>query len=157
MLFSTKEDVGAPIEWVWSQITDFAAFEQLARERGATVQRMDAAPVATAGSGWKGRAKFRGKDRDVIAKIIGMAPPNTLNIEGNSNNFNLALEVELVALNPNRTRMRVAFEAKPSTLSARLIMQSARLARTSLTKRYKGRIAKFADTLDTRYRQRPAA
>ena len=156
MLFSTKEDVGAPADWVWAQITDFETFEKLALRRGADIQRVDRASVPLVGSGWKGRAKFRGKEREVVAKIVQLDAPHQMRIEGVSQNFQLSVEVELVALSPRRTRMRVAFEAKPQTLSARLIMQSARLAKTSLTKRYKKRVADFAEELDARYQRQVA-
>ena len=41
MKFSTREDIEAPIEHVWAQISNFDAFERQALRRGAEIARSD--------------------------------------------------------------------------------------------------------------------
>jgi len=51
MKFSTREDVEAPVDYVFGQISDFGAFERQALRRGADVRRLDSGPFVT-GSAW---------------------------------------------------------------------------------------------------------
>lgn len=156
MQFSTKEDVEAPIEYVFSQLTDFDGFERAALRRGAEVERASGDASAAVGTAWKGRAEFRGKERSFTAEIAKCDPPNDMELRARSDGFDINVVVELVALSPNRTRMRIAVELKPRILSARLVMQSARLAKHTLTKRYKERIKNFSLDLDARYQRSKA-
>jgi hypothetical protein len=61
--------------------------------------------------------------------------------------------VELVAMSRLRTRMRIELDVRPQTLSARLLMQSAKLARNTLNRRYKVRIAHFSSDLEDRHKK----
>jgi len=62
------------------------------------------------------------------------------------------MTLELAALSKNRTRIMLTFDIKPLNLSARLLVQSLKLAKTTLTKKFKLRVAEFAKDLETRYK-----
>ena len=62
--------------------------------------------------------------------------------------------IELVALSRNRTRIGVSFDIKPLNLSARLLVQSLKLAKTSLTKKFKQRVAEYAKSMEERHLQK---
>ncbi|MDB0052653.1 hypothetical protein N9F04_02835 [Ascidiaceihabitans sp.] len=59
-------------------------------------------------------------------------------------------QIELLALSRNRTRVSVVFELKPTNLPAQLLVQSLKLAKNSLTKRYKLRVAEYAKSIEDR-------
>ena len=63
------------------------------------------------------------------------------------------MTTELVALSKNRTRIMLSFHIKPLNLSARLLVQSLKLAKTSLTKKFKLRAAEYAKTLEERHQR----
>ena len=63
------------------------------------------------------------------------------------------MTTELVALSKNRTRIMLSFDIKPLNLSARLLVQSLKLAKTSLTKKFKLRAAEYAKTLEERHQR----
>ena len=63
------------------------------------------------------------------------------------------MTTELVALSKNRTRIMLSFDIKPLNPSARLLVQSLKLAKTSLTKKFKLRAAEYAKTLEERHQR----
>ena len=103
MKFSTREDIEAPIDYVFSRITDFQGFERQALRRGADVQRVDNAGVPAEGSAWDVAFKFRGKDRKLNAMITRLDAPTELRIDTAGNGIDGVTYVELVPLSRNRT------------------------------------------------------
>lgn len=156
MKFSTKEDIEAPAEFVFAQVTDFPSFELVMLRRGADVQRTDTLAEPGVGTSWAVGVDFRGKHRDITAQVTRFEPHSDLCLEGESDGFRIDGEVELVSLSPGRTRMRVTVELIPRTLSARLLVQSAKLARKVLLERYKTRISTYAEEMEKRYKSRIA-
>lgn len=151
MKFSTKEDIEAPIDAVFDMLCDFEMFERAAMRRGAEVQRTDSKTVPGAGMGWRAAFSLRGKRRQVEIETVTFDRPNEMVYECRSEGLMTFMTLELVALSRNRTRVLVALDIKPMNLSARLLVQSLKLAKTSLTKKYKLRVAEFAKTLEDRY------
>lgn len=151
MKFSTREDVGAPIEYVFSRATDFAAFERSALRRGADIQRKDNLTTAGAGAAWRISFPFRGKTRIVAANVQEFDAPNRFEIFSLSGGIEALATIDLVALSKTRTRISVSVELKPQNLSARLLIQSLKLAKTSLNERFRKRIAGFAQDTEDNY------
>jgi len=153
MKFSTREDIEAPIAYVYAQITDFQGFERQAMRRGADVQRIDGTGAINVGSAWDVAFKFRGKDRKMKASIATLESPTLLEINTVAAGLDGASSVELVALSRNRTRISVTVEMSPRSLSARLLLQSLKLAKNSLTRKFKLRVTDFAEEVELRYRK----
>ena len=63
------------------------------------------------------------------------------------------MTLDLVALSQQRTRMAIVLNLKPKTLSARLLIQSMKLAKANLTKRFKLKVAAYAKSLEDRHRR----
>jgi len=152
MRISTHEDIEAPIAHVFAMVTDFDTFERQALRRGAEVSREDAGQAPGVGSEWQARFKFRGKRRDLTAKLTRFDPPKGFSAEWVVSGLAGTFTVELVALSPRRTRLQVAYEMTPRTLTARLLLQSLRLARGRLTERLSKRVYEYAQTIQDRYR-----
>lgn len=152
MKFSTKEDVEAPIDAVFAMLCDFETFERAAMRRGAEVQRTDNKPVPGVGVSWRSAFNMRGKRRQVDIEMITFEKPSEMEFECTSQGLLTLMSIELVALSKNRTRIMITLDIKPLNLSARLLVQSLKLAKSSLTKKYKLRIAEFAKTLEDRHK-----
>lgn len=152
MNFSTREDVEAPIEYVFSQVSDFASMERSALRRGADVQRVDELTTTEPGMAWDARFKMRGKKREVQMELVEYDPPNGYVLGSRSPNMGGRLVVELVALSRNRTRMRLDVELEPKSLSSRLLIQSLKLARRNLSKRMNDRFADYARDMEERFK-----
>ncbi|MEJ6404464.1 SRPBCC family protein [Yoonia sp. 2307UL14-13] len=152
MKFSTREDIEAPIDHVFTTVSDFAAFERRALRHGAEVTRQDEGPVKL-GSAWDIGFKFRGRDRRMHSTIAEIDPPNQYIILTVSEGMTITGSVDLVALSPGRTRVAVAFDLRAKTLTARLLLQSMKLAKTKLNKRFKARVLEFAEDIEDDYRK----
>lgn len=153
MKFSTKEDIEASIEATFSMLCDFETFERAAMRRGAEVQRTDTKTVPSVGMGWSAAFNMRGKRRQVEIEMVTFDKPNEMAFECRSQGLLTHFTIELVALSKSRTRLMVSFDIKPLNLSARLLVQSLKLAKTSLTKKFKLRVAEFAKTLEDRHKR----
>jgi hypothetical protein len=152
MKLSTREDIEAPLSYVYGRISDFAAFERRALRQGIQVsRRSDAAPAV--GTLWDIAFDFRGRSRKVEAALTKLEPDHALRIESQSDGLTADTEVELIPLSATRTRVMVSFELKAKTLTARLLLQSLKLAKTKLTKRFKARVLDYAETVEDDYRR----
>lgn len=155
MKFSAREDIDAPIDHVWQQVNDFGAFERQAMRRGADVRRVDSGPVGV-GSAWDLAFSFRGKDRKMKAVVATMDAPNALKFDAVASGIDTVVTVDLVPLSPQRTRFAVAIELSAKSLSARLLLQSLKLAKANLTNRFKKRVADYAEEVERRHTKKRA-
>ncbi|MGB3245165.1 MAG: SRPBCC family protein [Sulfitobacter sp.] len=153
MKFSTREDIEAPINAVFAMLCDFEGFERSAMRRGAEVQRVDDIAVPGVGMTWQAVFNMRGKRREIEIEIVTFDKPNEIVLESTSPGLIGQMSFELMALSRNRTRILVDLEVKPLNLSARLLVQSMKLAKASLTKKYKQRVGEYAKTVEDRYRR----
>lgn len=151
MNFTAKEDVEAPIDHVFAEISDFPAFERMAMRRGARVSRIDDLKTPGPGMGWHLGFTFRGRERAVDVEMTEMDAPNRMVFVGHSSGIDGGGVVELVALSPTRTRLKLKVEIKPKTLSARLLVQSLKLAKGNVENRLQLRVADYAADVGGRY------
>ncbi|SHI04934.1 SRPBCC family protein [Marivita hallyeonensis] len=148
MQVTATEDVAAPIDHVFAELTDFAMFERQALRRGIDVRRQFKGAVPQIGEGWDTKFTFRGKEREAKIALEAFAHPDTLGFSGASGGLETATQIELVPLSPTRTRVNVVFKMFPKTLSARLLVQSFKLARSNINKRFKKRMAHYAREIE---------
>tara|TARA_R110002073_G_scaffold178093_3_gene336567 strand:- start:1257 stop:1724 length:468 start_codon:yes stop_codon:yes gene_type:complete len=151
MKFSTKEDIGAPINAVFEMLCDFEGFERSAMRRGAEVQRVDNLTAPDVGMMWNAVFEMRGKRRELQIEMVTFDRPNDIIIESTSPGLISQMSFELMALSRSRTRINVELEVKPLTLSARLLVQSMKLSKASLMRKYKLRVGEYAKGMEERY------
>ena len=151
MKFSTREDVEAPIDAVFAMLCDFESFERAAMRRGADVRRVDRMDEPGVGMQWNAVFELRGKRRELQVEMVLFDQPNEMVLDSTSPGLASEMRFELIALSRSRTRVKVELEIKPQNLSARLLVQSLKLAKASLTKKYKLRVAGYASTMEERY------
>lgn len=151
MKFSTREDIEAPIDFVYSQLSDFDGFERLARQRGVAVEQI--APGAPGGlhREWQAKARYRGKLRDIRLRVEDLRMADGYLVRSQVGGMVADVGVEMMALSRNRTRIVVGVELRPTTLSARLLVQSLKFAKKSLQNRYARRVASYAQAIGARH------
>ncbi|WP_341366643.1 SRPBCC family protein [Yoonia sp. BS5-3] len=152
MKFSTREDIEAPIDFVFAQVTDFDAFTRSALRHGAEITTEHSGP-ADVGAQWFVNFTFRGRARKLTLRMTQLDVPGGYTIEAVSDGMTAISELTLVALSPRRTRLAFAIDVRAKTLTARLLLQSMKLAKGKLTKRFKARVLDFAEDVEDRYRK----
>lgn len=151
MKFSTRSDIEAPINHVFSEVSDFSHFERLVMRRGAKISRVDSQDVKGPGMAWEAEFSFRGKTRQVRIDLQDYDAPTLMGFAIKSAGLTGFCEVELIELSPKKTRMKLAVDLKPQTLSARLVVQSMKLAKGSIDKKFSARVAEYSRELADRY------
>jgi len=152
MRFATKQDIEAPIADVFRILTDFEGWERAAMRRGAEVARTDKLRATGPGMIWAARFSYRHKPRDVEVELTKIDPPTQLQFSAVSQAIEGAVVLELMELGSKRTRLHVTADVTPRSLTARLFLQSLRLARARVDRKFDQRIAQLAGEIETRYR-----
>lgn len=152
MEFATSDDIEAPIEHVFDQVTDFATFERSIMRRGGDVERIAGGDAAVVGTKWHVKFLLRGAERSVNAEIGEVNKPTGLTIEITSKSADATMLVELVALSRARTRLNCKFVAKAKTIAAKVMFQSVRFSRQKSQAHFKSIVSGFAKDVETRYR-----
>lgn len=153
MKFETREDIEAPLEHVFQVVSDLDGFERQALRRGAEVTRRDTLRAPGVGMTWDVAFKMRGKLREMQIVLTEYDAPYRMLFVSTSPSLAGDLEIELVALSRLRTRLNLVIALKPQNLSARLLVQSLKLARGNLNKRFNIRVAEFAKDTEERYQR----
>lgn len=152
MEFTTREDIEAPIEYVFDQVTDFASFERSIMRRGGDVERIAGGDTAAVGTKWRVKFLLRGAERLVNAQVVAVDAPNAVTIDITSKSADATLKVDLVALSPARTRLYVSAAAAAKSIPAKLLFQSVKFARHKNKGKFSALVASFAEDVETRYR-----
>ncbi len=152
MKFSSREDIEVPVADAWAVLADFEGFERAAMRRGAEVQRKD----EDGRPAWSASFLFRGKRRNVLLRQDRAEPPGLLAFSGEGRHLGGTMSIELLELGPRRTRMTVTTDVRPISLAARLFLQSLKLARGRVVKKYQSRIAQLANMIEARARGQKA-
>lgn len=147
-MLSTQEDISAPASFVFARLTDYDNLERLALRRGAKVTRSGQIGVGTT---WTAEFRLRGKDRKLKGTLVEYVTDEKLGYEARIKGMEFSFSVELVALSRSRTRMVVSTNAKAKTLTARVLLQSFKLARQRAQKRFANRVSDWAETIKDGY------
>ncbi|SPF77866.1 SRPBCC family protein [Pseudoprimorskyibacter insulae] len=144
MRFSSKEDLDAPIDAVFKVLTDFETIERAAIRRGLDVRRTAGGGEPGAGTTWKIGYEWRGKKREGTLVLSAYEAPISMRFDADSDGLEVVANVELVSLSQAHTRMMFDATLKPTNLPARLLLQSLKLAKGTLDRRFAKRFAGFA-------------
>ena len=151
MKFSNRVDVAVPADTLFERLTDIPALENAAFKKGVEMRRLDSLTQKGAGMSWDVGFRLRGKPRQMIVDVTRYDAPLRIDYSGTSAGFEVTLVLEFTALAPRRSRMATVLEIKPRTLGGRLLLQSARLGRANLNRRYDERIKSFLRDLENRH------
>ncbi|MEO9824674.1 MAG: SRPBCC family protein [Paracoccaceae bacterium] len=148
MKFSSREDIEAPIGAVYDTVTDFDRFERQLLRRGVEIARDESCAPTEVGARWQAKFAWRGRSHLVDAEMIAIDPDTGFSIESKSGGVICMGVVDLVPLSTKRTRLFASLDLRPTTLSSRLFIQSMKLAKGTLNRKFKTRVAEFASRIE---------
>ncbi len=149
MKFSTRCDTDICAVDLFARISDFDRIESILLRRGATVQRIDPAQEPGTGMGWNIGFDWRGKARDLRLEVIRFDRPERVSLAGQSDSFTIDTDMTVVALSRTRSRLLFDTNVRPRNMRARLMLQTAKLGRGQLERKFAERIQLFVSELQT--------
>ena len=150
MKFNGKTDIAATLNATFAAFADFERFEKQAMRAGAEIARTDDLTAPGPGMMWDIRLSYRGKPRRIKAELVDYDPPNQLVFAARAEGFEADILVELIPLSGQQTRASVTFDVRAKSLAAKLLLQSARLTKGAVNKRFRKRVARFGRELENR-------
>ncbi|MDR0807927.1 MAG: SRPBCC family protein [Gemmobacter sp.] len=154
MKLNARGDIEAPLEVVFTSFADTGYWEAAASHRGAEVTRTDRLHAVGPGMAWNVGFRFRGKRRQLSVKLIAMEPEQKMVFHVIGGSFDAFVTLDFMELSARHSRVNVATEVKPRNLAARVFIQSMRLARSKLERRYETRIGTLCHEVEERSRSR---
>lgn len=145
MELSTRHDVDMPAEALFDAVADFDRLERMMVRRGAQVTRVE--PSAGSTMAWDIAFEWRGRTRELRLQVTSYDRPERVRMHGTSDSFDIDIKADVVALSRYRSRLMLTIGVKARTIKARLMLQTAKLTRNSIDKKFEARVAAYVDGL----------
>lgn len=153
MKLTSRQDIEAPVAFVFEALKDFEGWERAAMRRGADVARTDKLRDVMPGLSWLVKFAYRGKERKLALRLTHLEPPTLLGFSGTGTSLDGLAGIDLLELASRRTRVSVTLDVRPKTIAARVILQSLRLAKARLNRRFTDRVGQYCHEIEARYRK----
>ncbi|MBC9245651.1 hypothetical protein H4P12_02735 [Paracoccus sp. 11-3] len=149
MKFSTRLDVEEPATVLFDQIGNAEQLEKLLVQRGASVTRMDPARESGTALGWVIGFNWRGRRRNLRLKVTRFDRPELILMSGQGDSFDVEIGMSVVALSKSRSRLNFETDVRPRNMRARLLLQTAKLAKPQLDTKFARRVGELLHQLRT--------
>ena len=153
MKFKVSEDVDAPADLVWARFTEFQGIEDDVRGRGADLARVGNWQPPVVGAAWRGAVKVRGRSRPLTSEIATLDAPDRVDIRTTVGGMDAVYEMTFLSLRPDMTRVQAMLDLSANTLSARLALQTLKLARGRVMQRLQGFLARQGNLAEDDYQR----
>lgn len=151
MRLHSVQDVHAPMSYVFQYMSNFETHLQTAAVYGALVVRTDTLDEIGVGATWHVDAKIRGKDREFDVELTSYSPDSNMEFMISSRNIDMDLKVKLAPAGGDETQVKIVTKSKPKSLSARLLVQSAKLAHKTISRRFDLRVQDLMGRIEEEY------
>ncbi len=144
MKLVSRTDIDLSAAVLFPVLTDAVFFETIAVRNGARVERLDANAQVVAGSGWRIRVPYRGREREITQRVQRIDPPRRLMLVGTSGSFRFEIEAVLTPMSRESTRLAISLDVRPETFGARLLLQTLKLGKGRLQARFDQKLYRAA-------------
>ncbi|HHW34535.1 MAG TPA: hypothetical protein GXX24_10420 [Paracoccus solventivorans] len=146
MKFSLRHDSDLPAEVLFRAVSDFDRIERMLARRGIEVRRNQLAAPA-AGAGWDVGFDLRGKRRELQLDLAQFDQPERIAMTGLGEGLDIALAMTVIALTRAKSRAIFEVEIRPRHMRARLMLQTAKLGKSQLDRKFADRAGRFLGDL----------
>ncbi len=143
MKFVTEQIVASPREVVFAALTDFARFEREAASSGVELHRSDTLTRPGPGMRWRARFELRGRKHELMAELRRINHPSDILLSGKVGGLEGELAFDLAETAVNETRLMVEMNLRARSITAKLLLQSVKLARANVARRFRRRVNTF--------------
>ena len=151
MRLTSVQEINAPIDFVFWYLADFETHIATAAGYGAEVERIDSGAEITVGAKWSAQARIRGKDRQFDVEMVDFRPTQSLEFTIVSNNAVIDLSMSLSPAGPSKTQAKLVAKSRAKSIAARLLLQSAKLAKNSINRRFDLRVRDLMGRIEDDY------
>lgn len=145
MKFSTRIDKEVPVERLFDSVSNFDRIERVLIRRGIGVTRVD--NMSAGARAWDLAFDWRGQRRDLRLVLVQFDRPEKFALTGQSQPFDLRIDMMFIALSRQKTRIIFELDVKPRNMRARLVLQTAKLGKAQIDRKLVRQVTKFVDDL----------
>ena len=150
MKFSLRQDTRLTADELFDAISDFPRMERMLVRRGADIRRLDPAHEPGVGMGWDMAFDYRGKRREVRLDLARFDRPEKIALAGHTEALDIGIDMTVIALTRAKSRLIFELTVKPRNMRARLMLQTAKLGKAQLDRRFADKVGKFLSDLTER-------
>ena len=152
MRLSSSQIIGVPKDYLFERITDFDSFESYIHTEGGMAERTDNVAGTQSGMSWHVSGTFRKKQRNVDLTLENYAPSDKLKYVCETSSMNAAIFFELTEITPDQTELSLYIDPEARNISARLVLQSVKLAKKTIERRITQRIERFGNQIEADFK-----
>ncbi len=141
MKFSTRIDKEVTAERMFDALADFDRIERILMRRGVSVNRVD--NISAGARAWDLAFDWRGQRRELRLVLVQFDRPERLALTGQSTPFDLRIDLSVVSLALQRSRLIFEIEVKPRNMRARLALQTAKLGKAQIDRKIAKKVEDF--------------
>lgn len=141
MKFSTRIDKEVTAERMFDALADFDRIERILMRRGVSVNRVD--NISAGARAWDLAFDWRGQRRELRLVLVQFDRPERLALTGQSTPFDLRIDLSVVSLALQRSRLIFEIEVKPRNMRARLALQTAKLGKAQIDRKIAKKVEGF--------------
>ncbi|ARO14038.1 hypothetical protein BVG79_00686 [Ketogulonicigenium robustum] len=152
MQFVVNDHVAVGPQTLFDHISDVALLEQMVKRGGASIHRTDGGSGATVGASWMIGVPFRGRTQDVSMKLVEVQAPRLMRIAFASGGVEGEISLVLTPAEGAGTDTVFTMEMGANSLIGRLLLQSLKLARGTISNRIRKRVGNYLHLAEARAR-----
>ncbi|MDO5529243.1 MAG: SRPBCC family protein [Paracoccus sp. (in: a-proteobacteria)] len=143
MKFSTRQDRDIPAAQMFDAVADFDRIERMLLRRGIETRRRAAGGDERAG--WDVAFDWRGSRREVKLDLVQFDRPERIALDGRSQPLDMEVVMSVIPLAKAKSRLTFELDVRPRNMRARLMLQTAKLGKAALQRKFNKRIGEFLD------------